>query len=117
MSEEGLWGGRFSLFLDGQKRDAPFVEEVGEAVGLSAGSDVGEPDIVGQRGYDFIPATGVSNADAAFGVRENGKEQKSAGCEGFLPFSREALWQTSGRTEYDWRCPAQKDAKALLFYG
>jgi hypothetical protein len=38
-------GGPVWLALNGEKRDAPFVEAVGEAVGLSAWSDVGESGI------------------------------------------------------------------------
>ena len=88
-----------------------------QALHLAAGSNVREPNFIGERSDKFIPPRGKGAGDAILISAETGENKESAIGQIFLPIRCEAhFFQTAGGTDDDGLTAAQENAKALFFH-
>ena len=106
----------FSGLFERRKRKSPVGQAMGEAFGLAAGGDVGEPDFVGEGGDDLVAAGGEFGGDAGGGLGEAGEDEQASVGQRLPPFGGDASGQGAGGAEDDgWRA-AQQDAQALVLH-
>ena len=84
---------------------------------LAAGRNVREPDFIGERGDEFVPARGQGAGDAMFVSGDAGQDQQPAIGQRFLPVRREThFFQTAGGTDDDGLVAAQENAETFFFH-
>jgi hypothetical protein len=88
-----------------------------QALHLAAGSNVREPNFIGERGDKFVPARGKGASDAMLVSAETRENQESAIGQRFFPIRCEThFFQTACGANDDGLTAAQENAETFFFH-